>query len=72
MVLPGTHRHKPMTVVLGSTFQSAERLRNLYPEARPLVVEGGPGFGFVEDPACFHRALPPPTTDRLCPQLRYS
>lgn len=72
VVLPGTHRDKPMAIVLGSTFQSDERLRQLYPEARPLLVEGGPGFGFVEDPACFHRALPPRTADRLCLQLRYA
>jgi len=38
----------------------------------PLVIEGGPGFGFAEDPACFHRALPPRTADRLCLQLRYA
>src|SRR5690606_33061229 len=72
VVLHGTHGSKPMAIVLGSTFQSAERLRALYGDLPALVIEGGPGSGFVEDPACFHRALPPRTADRLCLQLRYS
>lgn len=72
VVLPATHGRKPVAIVLESTFQSAERLRELYPGVEPLVIEGEPGFGFLEDPSCFHRALPPRDADRLCLQLRYS
>ena len=72
VVLPTTHVRKPISIVLGSTFQSAKRLRALYPAVEPLVIEGEPGFGFAEDPACFHKVLAPRRADRLALQLRYS
>ena len=72
VVIPRTHQAKPLSIVFSSCFQSDERLARFYPDARPTIVAGPPGFGFVEDPASFHKAIAPVSRDRLILQLRYS
>jgi hypothetical protein len=72
VVIPESHRSKPLPIALSSCFQPEERLSRYYPHAEPVTIEGGPGFGFAEDPACFHKVLAPAESDRLILQLRYS
>jgi hypothetical protein len=72
VVIPDSHRSKPLPIALSSCFQSEERLSRYYPHRAPVTIEGGPGFGFAEDPACFHKVLAPAESDRLILQLRYS
>jgi len=72
VVVPGTHKSKPLSILFSSCFQPDRRIAHLYPHARPVVIEGPSGFGFVEDPACFHKAFAPVDADRLILQLRYS
>ena len=43
-----------------------------YGNDKVVVLEGKAGFGFFEDPACFHKVMPPQNSDRLMLQLRYS
>lgn len=43
-----------------------------YGPDRMIALEGPSGFGFVEDPYCYHKALPPLSGPRLVLQLRYS
>jgi hypothetical protein len=42
-----------------------------YGAGRAVIVRGPAGFGFFEDPYCFHKALVPTTHDRLMLQIRY-
>lgn len=72
VVVEGSHGPKPMRIAVGSSFQREAAILDLYGADKITVVSGGPGFGFFEDPACFHKALAPTRTARLCLQLRYS
>lgn len=72
VVISGSHRYKPLSLTLSPSFQPIARIRQWYGRHEETVLEGGPGFGFFEDPACFHRALVPRTNDRLMLQFRYS
>ena len=72
VVVPGSHRKKALAAILSPSFQSDEAIARLYPHVEPVVIAGPPGFGFIEDPACFHKALPPSDKPRLILQLRYS
>ncbi|HEX6960138.1 MAG TPA: hypothetical protein VF194_19315 [Ferrovibrio sp.] len=67
-----SHKPKPLPIIWSSAFQPAARVLERYGADSPVVIEGGPGYGFLEDPACFHKALPPTGHDRLVLQLRYS
>jgi hypothetical protein len=71
-LLAGSHRPKPLRIIFSSCFQPEERVMRRYGADNQIVLEGGPGFGFIEDPACFHKALVPRRADRLVLQLRYS
>lgn len=55
-----------------STRQSEHAVLDRYGADKVVVLEGAAGFGFFEDPACFHKVLPPLTSSRLLLQLRYS
>jgi hypothetical protein len=68
----GSHRNKPLRLALAPAFQSDARIFAHYPREREQVLEGGPGFGFLEDPGCYHKALPPLRSHRLVLQLRLS
>lgn len=67
-----SHRSKPLPIIWSSAFQPDARVLDRYGADSPVVIEGGPGYGFLEDPACFHKALPPKDRDRLVLQFRYS
>jgi hypothetical protein len=58
--------------VLASTRQPEQRVVGFYGADKIVVLEGSAGFGFFEDPACFHKVLPPLRSPRLMLQLRYS
>jgi hypothetical protein len=68
----GSHRHKPLRLALAPAFRSDAHIFAHYPRSREHIIEGGPGFGFFEDPGCYHKALPPVRSHRLVLQLRLS
>jgi hypothetical protein len=68
----GSHRRKPLRLKLAPAFQPDHVIHAAFGQARERVLEGGPGFGFLEDPACYHKALPPTRGHRLVLQLRLS
>lgn len=70
-VIPGSHLSKPLSMVLGRAFQREAKVLAHYGAGLATCLEGGPGFGFFEDPACLHKATRPTTAPRLCLQLRY-
>jgi len=52
--------------------QPDERLFKYYQRSQELVIEGAAGFGFVQDPSCFHKLLSPTQADRLLLHIRYA
>lgn len=72
VTLTGSHRGKSLPMIFSSSFQPEHRVLAHYGEASQVIVEGGAGFGFLEDPATFHKALPPQKAERLVLQFRYS
>lgn len=72
VLVEGSHGPKPIRMIAGSCFQAEDKVLARYGADKVTVVAGGPGFGFFEDPACFHKALVPTRTARLCLQLRFS
>ena len=70
VAVAGAHRRKPLKLALAPAFQSDAAVFASFDRARQRVMEGGPGFGFLEDPACYHKVLPPTRGPRLVLQLR--
>lgn len=72
VAITGSHRNKPLRLAMAPAFQPEARIFAHYDRSRECIIEGGPGFGFFEDPACYHKALPPTHSHRLVLQLRLS
>jgi hypothetical protein len=71
VIVARSHRRKPLAMKLASTRRSDAAVLGCYGADSVVVVEGAAGSGFLEDPACFHKVLPPVRADRLVLQLRY-
>lgn len=72
VVIAGSHGAKPLRLKWASTRQRETVVLGRYGSDRAVTLEGDAGFGFLEDPACFHKVLPPALSHRLMLQLRYS
>jgi hypothetical protein len=72
VVVAGSHKAKPLRMKFASTRQPERVVLGRYGADKAVALEGKAGFGFFEDPACFHKVLPPLTSNRLVLQLRYS
>jgi hypothetical protein len=71
IIMKGSHRDKPMHLLLSSVKQSDEAIHGYYGTKNETVIEGAAGFGFIEDTSSFHKATPPKTRDRLLLQFVY-
>lgn len=71
-LIRGSHRGKRLGMLLGSARASEEAVFGRFGPDRLLVIEGAAGTGFVENAACYHRAVPPLANDRLLLQLWFS
>lgn len=74
-ILQGTHRNKKFFhQLLGQRCASIadEKLIEDYGAERVKVLCGKAGFGFVEDPCCFHKGSLPTQGERLLLQLEYA
>ena len=71
VLIEGTSRRKRLGDLIGSACLSDGEARQAYGQDRERLLQGPPGFGFVEDASCYHKALPPIGSDRLMLQLRY-
>ena len=72
VVVAGSHGAKPLRLQWASTRQREAVVLKRYGAERIVILEGKAGFGFLEDPACFHKVLAPAGSPRLMLQLRYS
>jgi hypothetical protein len=62
----GTHRKKKIFHKLSLFLRKKdEEIFEGYGKENVVRLCGGAGFGFIEDPYCFHRAMPPTQCDRL-------
>jgi hypothetical protein len=71
VMIPGSHLRKPFRWLFGSARQSDEQIIAHYGVTRELTIQGKAGTGFVQDSACYHKALSPIERDRLMLQIRY-
>jgi hypothetical protein len=68
----GSHKNKKITHQL--TFfigRSDHDISQYYQQKDILTICGNVGFGFAEDPFCFHKGTPPQQRDRLMLQIEY-
>ena len=72
VLIRGSHQQKNWRLKLASTRQTERTLFRYYSRDRVTIVEGKAGFGFLADPACYHKALAPDSDRRLMLQLRIS
>ena len=72
VMIKGSHKGKPLKMLFHSAVQSDEAILNYFGNEKQLIIEGEPGFGFIQDSACYHKALAPIKENRLMLQLRFS
>lgn len=74
VMITKSHNHKPpgTLFISGKDPQIAQQAIAHYPKEDETVIEGKAGFGFMQDPSCFHKLLPPVNVKRLLLQIRYS
>lgn len=65
----GSHRDKPLRLLVGSANVPQEEVFAHYGAERAMIIEGPAGTGFLEDTSCFHRAMPPQEGERLMMQI---
>ncbi len=70
VLVRGSHRRKKWKYLFSSANCSDEEIEKQYGRKNILPIYGKPGFGFVEDASCFHKATPPISKDRLFLQVR--
>ncbi|HEY9596623.1 MAG TPA: phytanoyl-CoA dioxygenase family protein, partial [Cyanophyceae cyanobacterium] len=68
----GSHIKKKLAHRLFYGGRSHPEIVNYYGYKNIVPICGKAGFGFVEDTACFHKATPPGSKDRLILELTYS
>jgi phytanoyl-CoA dioxygenase PhyH len=69
----GSHRFKRLRHLLRPVrTRTDEEIEQVYGKGRVESLCGPAGFGFVEDPFCFHKALHPHRSDRLVLQVRFA
>jgi hypothetical protein len=72
VMIQNSRTDKPFKMLISGGRQSDEAVMNYYGQEKELVITGSRGFGFVQDPSCFHKVIPPKTSHRLLLQFRYS
>ena len=67
----GSHRRRKLVhcILRG---QSDRKIEQYYGAENIIEICGSAGFGFAEDPFCFHRGSPPVTSPRLIIQLEFA
>lgn len=68
-----SHKAKPIHMLFLSTGRQTDRqILSHYGKENEMVIEGKAGFGFVQDPSCYHKLLSTQTHSRLLLQIRYA
>jgi hypothetical protein len=73
IAIRGSHRKKKFSYVLPFSKRRAEAdLLRYYGKDAVTTICGPAGFGFAEDPFCFHKGQAPHRRDRLILQIQYT
>ncbi len=68
----GSHKNKKITHQLTLFIGRSDRdISQYYQQKDILTICGNVGFGFAEDPFCFHKGTPPQQCDRLMLQIEF-
>jgi hypothetical protein len=57
--------------LFGSAVASEDAVRRQFGRENEITIEGPAGTSFIQDPSCYHRALPPTPGDRLMLAVRF-
>jgi hypothetical protein len=71
VAVKGSHRRKPLRWLFGSARRSDAEVHSEYGSDSVMRLDGAPGYGFIEDTSCYHKALAPVRADRLLLQFRW-
>ena len=71
-MIKGSHNRKTLKMLFGYATQPKDCLIKYYGRENEIIVEGEEGLGFIQDPYCYHRAIPPIQRERLLLQLQFS
>jgi hypothetical protein len=74
VMIERSHDRKPLHTLFSprSGRQPDALVLEYYGPEHELIIEGPAGFGFVQDPSCFHKLLPPRHGKRLLLHIRYA
>lgn len=67
-----SHQNKKLSHLLLRKRETDEDIINYYGQESLVTIYGKAGFGFVEDPLCFHKGTTPIQHDRLMLQIEYA
>lgn len=71
IMIKNSHDIKPVKMLFSPCQQTDNAIYNYYGKEKEIIIEGNRGFGFFQDPYCFHKAKTPINSDRLLLQIRY-
>jgi len=71
VLVKGSHKNKKISMLFRSARVPETMIQENYSEKDIIEIQGKAGTCFLEDAACFHKALVPIERDRLFLQLRY-
>lgn len=68
----GSHKKKNISHLLLRKRETDEDIINYYGRESIVTIYGQAGFGFVENPLCFHKGITPTHQDRLMLQIEFA
>ncbi|MGA7936888.1 MAG: hypothetical protein WCA35_25250, partial [Kovacikia sp.] len=72
ILVRGSHTKKKFSQIISLGQRQDQRIIDYYGAENVKAICGEAGFGFAEDPFCFHKATRPVLKDRLILQLIYA
>lgn len=72
MMIKKSHNKKTLQMLFGSANHPEDILLDYYGKENILVIEGEEGYGFIQDPSCYHKATVPINGERLMLQIKFA
>jgi hypothetical protein len=70
-MIKGSHNRKTLQMLFNHATQSRDFLIKFYGKENEIIIEGERGLGFIQNPYCYHRAIPPLQRERLLLQIQF-
>ena len=71
VMVKGTHDKKPISWLFGSVRKPDSTVLQYFGKDKEISITGQAGFGFFQDPHCYHKGTTPISSPRLMLQIRY-